>query len=311
MKNPFRLCLVVIAISVAACSSPSSQLPQTSVTQALSLSDRTSAGQDAVTDTCPKARVYVADYAKSDIEIYPQSVNNPKPCGKITQGISSPEGIYVNAKGTLYVANYSAGTVTEYLRGKRTPSVTLSTTAPGYDVFAGKDGTVYVAEQTLGQVAEYDAGSTTVSRTIAIDEPTGVATDSHNNLYVNHLSNTDGVSHVVKFAPKATSGTDLGFTVSFSGEVKLDKQNDVIVGDRNNNDVIYIYPPGSTTPSRSFSTPGGNPVDFTLNSTETLFYVSGLGHVDVYTFATGVPAASISTGLTSPSGVAAFPPAPY
>ena len=50
------------------------------------------------------------------------------------------------------------------------------------------------------------------------------------------------MSHVEQFAPGATTGTDLGFTVSFAGELKLDKNNDIIIGDRNNN-IIDIFRP--------------------------------------------------------------------
>ncbi|MDP9110412.1 MAG: hypothetical protein M3M96_02095, partial [Candidatus Eremiobacteraeota bacterium] len=236
----------------------------------------------------------------------------PTPCATITTGISGPEGIYVDAKGTLFVANYGTSSVTEYARGAKTPSVTIVTPGPGYDLFVGKDGTLYVAEETLGMVAVYAPGATTPTRSIAINgNPFGVATDSLNFLYVSYLSNADGVSHVEKFAPNASTGTDLGFTVSFAGEVKLDSLNDVIIGDRNSNDMVYIYPPGQTVPSRSFSTPSGNPVYFSLDKAEALFYVSGLGQVQIINFKTGMPTSNITSGLTSPSGVAAYPPAPY
>ena len=204
-----------------------------------------------------------------------------------------------------------SSSVTEYLKGKKTPNVTITTAAPPYDLFVGKGHIVYVAEATANAVAEYGPGSSTPIRTLAINGgPHGVATDSQNNLYVSYLSNTDGVSHVEKFAPNATTGTDLGFTVSFAGELKLDSSNDVVIGDRNSS-IVYVYPPGQTTPSRSFSTPAGKPVDFALNKGETTFYVSGLNQVQVMDFQTGTLTASITKGLTSPSGVAAYPPPPY
>ena len=256
------------------------------------------------------SKVYVADYARNDIEIYPQGVNNPAPCGKISTGISAPEGIYADAKGRLYVANYLSSSVTEYARGKRTPSLTISTAAPPYDLFVGSDGTLYVAEATQDAVAEYARGKTTPFQTLSINGgPHGVATDNKNNLYVSYLSNSDGVSHVEKFAPRATTGSDLGFTVGFAGEVKLDAANDVVIGDRNT-DTVYLFPPGQTTPSRSFGTAGA-PVNFSLDSAEANIYVSGLGQVQIINFQTGAQTGSIAKGLTSPSGVALYPPAPY
>jgi hypothetical protein len=264
-----------------------------------------------VPSACTKSTIYVADYASSDVEIYPQGKTNPAPCGKIKTGISSPEALYVDAKGTLFVANFSTTTVTEYPRGKKAPGFTITTAAPGYDLFVGADRTLYVAEATMNSVAEYAPGATSPALTLSINGgPHGVATDNKNNLYVSYLSNSDGLSHVEKFAPKATTGTDLGFTVSFSGEVKLDKQNDIIIGDRNNQ-IIDIYPPGQTVPSRSFSTPAGRPVNFSLNKAETLLYVSGFNAVQVFDYQTGVPVDNIASGLISPSGVAVYPPAPY
>ncbi len=261
-------------------------------------------------DACGKSKVYVADYLESDVEIYSQAGSSPTACGKITMGVSSPEGIYVDAKSTLYVANYIGSTVTEYPRAGKVPAITISTTAPPYDVFVGVDRTLYVAEPTLDQVAEYAVGTTSPSLTLAINGGAyGMATDRRNNLYVSYLSNSDGVSHVEKFAPGATTGTDLGFTVSFAGELKLDKQNDIIIGDRNNN-VIDIFPPGATTPSRTLAI-AGKPVYFCLNQAETLLYVSALNQVQIFNYQSGAPVGSITSRLRVPSGIAARRPAPY
>jgi hypothetical protein len=302
-------CLASV-VFLDACSGGSGVPPTSAVL--LPSSSQTRVADSVGPSACARAKIFVADFVKSDVEIYSQGVSNPRPCGKITTGVRGPEAIYVDAKGTLYVANFSTSTVTEYLAGKRTPSFTITTAAPGYDIFVGSDKTLYVAEATANTVAEYAPGATTPTLSISINGgPHGVATDKQNNLYVSYLSDSDGVSHVEKFAPKATTGTDLGFTVSFSGEVKLDSSNDVVIGDRNNNDIVYVYPPGQTVPSRSFATAGGNPINFALNKAETLFYVSGFNAVEVIDYQTGVQVNGITSGLTSPSGVAAYPPAPY
>jgi len=292
------------ALALSACSATATT-PQTARSEAF---DR--AALPANPPPACTSKVYVADYARNNIEIYPQGVNNPAPCGKISTGISAPEGIYADAKGKLYVANYLSSSVTEYPRGRRTPSLTIATAAPPYDLFAGSDGTLYVAEATQNAVAEYARGKTTPFQTLSINGgPHGVATDNKNNLYVSYLSNADGVSHVEKFAPRATVGTDLGFTVGFAGEVKLDTANDVVIGDRNA-DTLYVFPPGQTTPSRSFSIAGA-PVNFALDQAEANIYVAGLGQVQIFNFQSGTQTGSIAKGLTSPSGVALYPPAPY
>jgi len=310
-----RIAAAVVALSAtvatAACSA--SQAPISTVAPVVA---RNALAQQVIDDLssakrCSKSKIYVADYAASTVEIYPQGVTNPSPCATISKDVSFPEALFVDHKGTLYVANYESSSVTEYLPGRKIPTLSIATASPPFDVSAGVDGTLYVAESDAQTVAEYAPGSTQPSLVLALNGgPHGVATDNANNLYVSYLSNADGVSHVEKFAPKATTGTDLGFTVSFAGELKLDTKNDIIIGDRNSS-TMYVYPPGHTTPSRSFSTPLGKPVNFALNKAEDLLYVSGLSAVDIIDYHTGASIGSIGTGLRSPSGVALSPPAPY
>jgi hypothetical protein len=311
MQKFYALSMVLVAAILSGCGGSQSNPAAGSSFTAASVI-RTQAVTDDVADVaCPKSRLYVADYGRSDIEIYAQGAANPTPCGEITTGISYPEGIYVNKKGELFVANYIGSTITEYPRGKKKPTITIDTSAPAYDVFVGGDGTLYAAEPATGSVVEYPANSTASKLTVTVNGGDyGVATDNKNNLYVSYLSNVDGLSHVEKFSPGATTGTDMGFTVPFAGELKLDKKNDIIIGDRNDQ-LIDIFPPGATTPSRSFSTPGGRPVYLALNLSETVLYVAGLGQVQVMDYQTGATTSTITSGLESPSGVAPYPPAPY
>jgi hypothetical protein len=311
MQRVQALAIVLVAAVLSGCGASQSSPPAGSTVLAPASAMRALDSSDVADVACPKSRIYVADYGRSDVEIYAQGVTNPTPCGKITTGISYPEGIYVNGKGMLFVANYIGSTITEYPRGKKAPTITISTAAPAYDVFVGSNGILYAAEPATDSVAEYPAGSTTPSLTVTVNGGAyGVATDKKNNLYVSYLSNADGLSHVEKFAPGATTGTDMGFTVPFAGELKLTKQNDIVIGDRDD-DLIDIFPPGATKPSRSFSTPGGRPVNLALNRAETVLYVVGLGQVQVMDYQTGVTTSTITSQLESPSGVAPFPPAPY
>jgi len=261
---------------------------------------------------CGTSVVYVGDDSKNYVAVYPQGGNNPSPCRTITMGVDDPTALYVDAKGTLYVANYlptSAPTVTEYLHGGSVPSTTIDTGVWGRDLFVGVDRTLYVAEVT-GTVAEYAQGKT-LTKTLTVNgEAFGVATDSKNDLYVSYLSNADGVSHVEKFAPKASTGTDLGFTIPLAGSLRLDKNNDIVIGDRND-DIVYVYPPGHTSPSRSFSTPLGKPEQLDFNKAESLLYVSGQGQVSIFDYQTGKQIGSIANGLIAPNGFAAYPPAAY
>jgi hypothetical protein len=298
---------LALAFLLTACGGGNSSLPAS--TPVLPSSENAHSVSRIVPDSCPKTKIYVGDFAKGDVEIYPQGVSNPSPCGKIKASVAGPEAVFIDAKGRIYVANHTSSSVTEYVGTKL--KFTIPTAGPPYDLFVGKGRTVYTAEPTINTVEEFAAGATTPFLTLVLNGgPHGVATDNQNNLYVSYLSNADGLSHVEEFAPNSSSGTDLGFTVSFAGELKFDTQNNLIIGDRNN-EIVYVYPPGQIAPSRSFPTAGGRPVNFALNKPETLFYVSGFNAVQVMDYASGVQVDGISTGLISPSGVALYPPPPY
>jgi hypothetical protein len=259
-------------------------------------------------------RLYVADYARNDIEIFPgNNISNPSPCGKLATGIDAPLGLAVDAKGTVYVSNYIAdGTtypINEFPKGKKKPLITIQAAGPGYDLFVGADRVLYVAEATQDAVAEYAAGSIVPKATLAINgSPYGVAMDQHNNLYVSYLSNADGLGHVEKFAPGKTTGYNLKCTVSLGGNVRIDSEDNVIIGDRNN-DIIDVFAPGQSTPTRSWSTIG-KPYNLALNKPETYLYTTAFGNVQIFDYATGTQVGSISNSLTTAQAVAAYPPPP-
>ena len=304
MRLTVSTAIILLAFAVQACSSNA-----TPSTTAMPHAALQASKPDVDFDACTTAKIYVADYAKSDVEIYPQGVTNPSPCGLVKTGVSSPEAVYVDAHGKVYVSNYSPASVTEYKSGKETLSIPLAVGA--FDIFVGTGGILYVAETAQDEVLEFKPGTTTSFLTVPVNgEPFGVATDSANDLYVSYLSNVDGVSHVEKFKPKATTGVDLGFTVGFAGELKLDTQNDIIIGDRNSS-TIYVYGPGQTVPSRSFSDPLGKPVFLALDNGEANLYSSGQLAEQVFNYQAGTLTSSFSKGLRSPSGVALYPPAPY
>lgn len=260
-------------------------------------------------------KVYVADYAANDIEIFPgNNTANPAPCGKLTTGIDAPLGMAVDAKGTLYVSNYigngSTYAINEFPRGKTTPKITIQAAAPGYDLWVGKGRVLYVAQPWEDAVVEYAAGSTTPKATLSINGgPYGVGTDQHNNLYVSYLSNVDGLGHVEKFAPGHTTGTDLPMTVSLGGSVRIDSADNVVIGDRNN-DILDVFAPKGTTPTRSWST-AGKPYYLTLNQAETNLYTTAFGSVQIFDYASGTQIGSISNHLVAAQAIAVYPLPPY
>jgi SMP-30/gluconolaconase/LRE-like protein len=200
-----------------------------------------------------KNLLYVADQSAGAIEIYKQKGSNQQPIGAITQGVSGPDGIFVDPHGKLYVCNFGNGTVTVYPRAKTAPSETLTGAGSPIDVVAAADGTVYVANfnsGTNGTVLEYPKGDTTPSKTIVTfgsgSFPEGLALDSANHLYVAYNVN-DG--EVLEFGPGSPSGKNLGIHVGYVGGLTIDHSNDLLLDDQNLPGVD-VFPPGSTTPSQ-------------------------------------------------------------
>src|SRR3984957_20828232 len=75
--------------------------------------------------------MYVARGTSSVIAIYDlASPFGPRLIGKITQGLTNPSGLAVDARGTLYAANYDngnpGGTGVAYAPRARSPSLTHS-----------------------------------------------------------------------------------------------------------------------------------------------------------------------------------------
>jgi hypothetical protein len=257
-----------------------------------------------------KNLLYVADQSAGAIEIYKQKGSNQQPVGAITQGVSGPDGLFVDPHGKLYVCNFGNGTVTVYPPAKTTPSETLTGAGSPIDVVAAANGTVYVANfnsGTDGTVLEYPKGETTPSKTIVTfgsgSFPEGLALDSANHLYVAYNS-TDG--EVLEFGPGSPSGKNLGIHVGYVGGLTIDHSNDLLLDDQNLPGVD-VFPPGSTTPSQQIK---GFPLafDVALNHKNTRLWVTAPFKPAVYEVS--YPAGTIVdtiTSLESAFGVATSP----
>jgi hypothetical protein len=309
---PHALIASATILLQAGCSGSGSQIALPNGPQPSGERDGRSSSAETHPQACPKARVYVADFGSNAVSIYPQHGKSPAPCGTITSGIYAPASVADDLKGTLYVANYGNENVTEYLRNADVPSVTFNVGLRPEYIFVGADGTVYISAYPENEVLEFAAGASSVTRTISLPSPFGMVTDKKNNLYVAY-NGSDGKGHVEKFKPAATTGKDLGITVGYAYDLKLTQSGDLVLGDAAAG-VVDIYPPGTTTPGRSF--PTVIPFSFALNSAEKRLYVApsipGQGvAVSIYDFQSGAAVGAITNGTQSPDGVAFDPPAPY
>jgi hypothetical protein len=256
----------------------------------------------------PAAKVYVSDNSANAVYIY-KAKSPTAPIGTITKGLNSPLGNFVDGSGNLYVANFGGNSVTVYPPGETAPSKTYTSgLSEPIGVAVGSDGTIYVSEFVTNEVVEFYKGKTKPSLTLSVHEPEGVALDSSNNLYVSYINNS-GSGSVIKFKPKAKTGTDLGISVQVAGDVKLDKKNDVILEDQDAKTVNF-YKPGATSPYDTIAV-GADAYKLALNSAETSVYVATVNpEVDVYGIRSGTLTGAITSGLQSALGVSLSPAAP-
>ncbi|MEO6990351.1 MAG: hypothetical protein ABI346_00855 [Candidatus Baltobacteraceae bacterium] len=209
--------------------------------------------------------IYVSSAAGGTGEVNIYTRSSTAPIRTILSGVSSPQGLAVDAGGDLYVANSGNNTVTVYPPGKLMPSVTYASGVSQPDgVGVGADGYVYVANVSGGpsgdgSVTEYPPGSTIPSLTLTLPglSAVNVALDGANDLYVSWFAKATSTIQVEKYAPGSSSGTNLRLDLppgSFPAyAIAFDHAGNLVLPYENLSHgapkYIGVFPPGSTEPS--------------------------------------------------------------
>jgi hypothetical protein len=314
------LCVAAVAIC-AGCSAGQSMQPGSTVPSTSSMAERAARAQVLMGVPQPahrgggwlspaaksgKGLIYVSDFSANTVQIYPTVGSNPAPIGEITDGLSGPEGNFVDKDGNLFVSNVTNYTVTMYPKGSTTWKLRYTGLTYPTNVTVGKNGVVYIADLVGDKVVEYRKGSTRSLRTIAVKDPQGVALDAHDNLYVSYDDSTGG--QVNEYAPGSTMGTNLGISLQFAGGDATDGRNDLLAADQSA-PAVFVYPPGSNTPSQTINQGLEDPFRIAINRAFKKLYVADpeANALFVYDYPSGTLVNTITTGLKSVYGVAVTP----
>jgi hypothetical protein len=231
----------------------------------------------------PKAAVlYFSDDNTNAVYLLPATNINAQPIGKITTGISAPEGLAVDTAGTLYVANSGTNSVTEYALGATQPSKTIGVNNPNA-VAVSPDGTLVVASgETYNQpgwLYVYSKGSVVPSRQIAIPlngqyyvMMGGVAIDAGDNVFLSYGDYyPNNIAQVVEYPAKSDRAINTGITGGATG-LALDRRGRLYVGYPTS---IEVFAPKSHTPLTTIANGLSNVKLFSVSPAGALFVPNG------------------------------------
>jgi hypothetical protein len=195
--------------------------------------------------------MYVASGDSNVITIYDlDSPIGPRKIGEITDGLIDANGMALDGRGTLYVANWNEGNaggdVTIYPAGATSPSLTLTQglNVP-IDVAVDANDDVYVANRGAApSIVVYPQGQASPAQTITsslIQQPAQLQFDSGQDLYFS--DNNTGISELA-------SGSQTPESLNLQGLRKpsglaLDPVNgNIFISDLDLNEVL-VYAPGN------------------------------------------------------------------
>jgi hypothetical protein len=312
MINNFRkvaacvTCLGPLALMSGCSANPASTIPA-------------QPGKTLVRANAAAITVYVSDPVANDVAVYNAKRSGLQLAARITSGISAPAGLAVDRTGKLFVSNTLNNTVTEYDQGGSSPIKTFSQELLGpVDVVVDNGGTLYVANfySYRHSIVEFRAGSETPSLAIRNPcscTPMGLALDAQENLYVSYLG-----AYQQTFVYKYAKGSKIAVELSLDfpllrwevAGMTFDSAANLLVANQTLPGVeVFQHSQGSASTVLAKT---GSPQFVQLSAAEDAIFVSDTLANDVqeYSYPSGQPLSTISSGLMSAYGVAVSPRAP-
>ncbi len=177
----------------------------------------------------------------------------------ISDGVSTPTGLSVDAAGTVYCANVGNDTITEYPKGKTTPSVTIEAFAE-YLANDAKNN-LYAAEASA--VYKFAPGSTNgTNLNLSIGSPGALAVDKNGNIIViDESTNVIDVFPAGKTQPSKTIAVPAGDAFGLSLTKKEKSLYVTVLGNSGNFVVQQLpYPKGTSLTTKISGTYGEWPM---------------------------------------------------
>ena len=216
-----------------------------------------------------KRLLFACSYLGDSVEVLRQKGHNQQPIREITAGIEGASALFTDRKENLYVANWDGGDITIYPRGSASPSETLDGSFNPDSIAVGVDGTIYVANFGGGfapaSVAKYSKGQTTPKTILQFQSnkfPTGLALDSHANLFIafERGASNGGVLEIKSGKSKAEN---IGIQrLTGAAGLAIDKNDnllvvnqDLVFGSGPSKAAIYVYRPGQHLPLETILPP--------------------------------------------------------
>jgi hypothetical protein len=254
-----------------------------------------------------KMILFVSD-SSSGVLMYNPAKANSSPTGSITTGTSTPFGLAVDKKGTLYVANLGNNTVTVYPKGKSSPSVTLTSGIDEpYGIGVDSKGNIFVSNLGNNEIVAYKAGASSPYETISFaseGQAVGLGVDGKDNVWV-----ACDTSNAVFEIPAGTTTPQNANLTGLNGPIDVSFGTaDVIYVSSFGGSNVNVYKYGTTSPSATITsgieTNGPTFGGFTFNG--SYFQTNQSDNVVGYKKGKTTPFSTLS-GASSAAGIASEP----
>ena len=261
------------------------------------------------TYTTKKSLLFETNLDNQTVNVYQTSAlkSNPAPIASFHTQSGCPDGLAMDKKGTLYVADECNGNdIEEFPKGSTTEKTAITGISDPSGLAIDKNGTLYVSTYPAS-IEEFPAGSTSPSQIITgqgLTDPFGLALDANDNLYVADFG--AGTVYEVPFG--TTSIKDLGLQgLDEPLGVAIDqKTKDLWVTNGSGNE-ITVYALGNTSPIQTIA---GNGFPYSASAQNKAkprgtVVTSDITADAVYAFKSGsyTPYATLTNGVGEPNTV--------